>query len=141
MLAARAGLWTKDQALDALADVAAVYDKRIGREWKSLQDTTNDPIIASRRAIPWRSWQRSEDYYSEGELVWLDVDTLIRERSDGGKSLDDFASAFFGISNGKWVPELYSFDDVVGMRLGWSCFSQCPPSHETGGIDLGRFVT
>jgi predicted metalloprotease with PDZ domain len=115
VLAARAGLWTKDQALDALADVAAVYDKRIGREWKSLQDTTNDPIIASRRAIPWRSWQRSEDYYSEGELVWLDVDTLIRERSGGDKSLDDFASAFFGINNGKWVPELYTFDDVVGM--------------------------
>jgi predicted metalloprotease with PDZ domain len=114
VLAARAGLWTKDQALDALADVAAIYAKRIGREWKSLQDTTNDPIIAGRRAIPWRSWQRSEDYYSEGELVWLDVDTLIRERSGGEKSLDDFASAFFGINNGKWVPELYTFEDVVG---------------------------
>jgi len=113
VLAARAGLWTKDQALDALAEVAALYDKRIGREWKSLEDTTNDPIIAGRRAIPWRSWQRSEDYYSEGQLVWLDVDTLIRERSGGQKSLDDFASAFFGISNGKWVPELYAFDDVV----------------------------
>ena len=113
VLAARAGIWTKEQALEALADVAAVYGNRSGREWKSLQDTTNDPIIAGRRAIPWRSWQRSEDYYSEGELVWLDVDTLIRERSGGEKSLDDFASAFFGINNRKWVPEPYAFDDVV----------------------------
>jgi predicted metalloprotease with PDZ domain len=95
------------------AEVAAVYAHRIGREWKSLQDTTNDPIVAGRRAIPWRSWQRSEDYYSEGELVWLDADTLIRERSGGEKSLDDFARAFFGIDNGSWVPQTYAFDDVV----------------------------
>jgi predicted metalloprotease with PDZ domain len=113
ILAARAGLWTREQALDALANVAAVYSHRIGREWKSLQDTTNDPIAAGRRPIPWRSWQRSEDYYSEGELVWLDADTLIRERSGGKRSLDDFARAFFGIDNGKWVSETYTFDDVV----------------------------
>src|SRR5208337_2483399 len=73
VLTARAGLVTREQALDALAITAAVYQYRAGREWKSLQDTTNDPIIAARRPIPWRSWQRSEDYYSEGELVWLDV--------------------------------------------------------------------
>jgi predicted metalloprotease with PDZ domain len=113
VLAARAGLWTKEQALDALAQVAAAYSHRAGRAWKSLQDTTNDPIIAGRRPIPWRSWQRSEDYYSEGELVWLDADTLIRERSNGEKSLDDFAAAFFGIKNGEWVPETYTIDDVI----------------------------
>jgi predicted metalloprotease with PDZ domain len=113
VLTARSGLWTKEQALDILAEVAAVYAHRIGRAWKSLQDTTNDPIIAGRRPIPWRSWQRSEDYYSEGELVWLDADTLIRELSGGEKSLDDFAAAFFGIKNGEWTPETYTFEDVV----------------------------
>ncbi len=113
ILAARAGLLTKEQALDALANTAANVQLRPGREWKSLQDTTNDPIIAGRRAIPSRSWQRSEDYYLEGELVWLDVDTLIRELSDGKKSLDDFAGAFFGIKSGQWVPETYDFDAVV----------------------------
>jgi predicted metalloprotease with PDZ domain len=113
VLASRAGLWTRQQALDALADVAAIYAHRRGREWKSLQDTTNDPIIAGRRAIPWRSWQRSEDYYSEGALIWLDADTLIRERSGGEKSLDDFARAFFGINDGSWVAETYTLDNVV----------------------------
>jgi predicted metalloprotease with PDZ domain len=113
VLAARAGLLTKEQALDALAGTAANVQLRPGREWKSLQDTTNDPIIAMRRAIPSRSWQRSEDYYLEGELVWLDVDTLIRELSDGKKSLDDFARGFFGIKSGQWVPETYDFDAVV----------------------------
>ena len=81
VLAARSGLLTKQQALDAIAATAATYDHRVGREWRALQDTTNDPIIALRRAHPWRSWERSEDYYSEGMLMWLDADTLIREQS------------------------------------------------------------
>jgi predicted metalloprotease with PDZ domain len=113
VLAARAGLLTKEQALDALAATAATYEHRIGREWRPLQDTTNDPIAALRRPLAWRSWQRSEDYYSEGQLVWLDVDTLIRDQSDGERSLDDFARAFFGINDGSYVPVTFSFDDVI----------------------------
>jgi predicted metalloprotease with PDZ domain len=113
VLAARAGLLTKQQTLDALAATAAVYDHRVGREWRALQDTTNDPIAAIRRALPWPSWERSEDYYSEGQLMWLDADTLIREKSGDRRSLDDFAKAFFGISDGSFVPSTYLFEDVV----------------------------
>ena len=113
VLAERAGLLTRQQALDALAAVAALYDHRVGREWRPLQDTTNDPIIALRRPLPWRSWERSEDYYSEGLLIWLDADTLIRELSDGQRSLDDFAKAFFGVKDGSFVPLTYAFEDVV----------------------------
>jgi predicted metalloprotease with PDZ domain len=113
VLAARSGLLTKQETLDAIAWDAAVYDNRVGREWRPLEDTTNDPIIAMRRALPWRSWQRSEDYYTEGQLIWLDTDTLIREQSHGQKSLDDFARAFFGVNDGSYVPVTYTFDDVV----------------------------
>jgi predicted metalloprotease with PDZ domain len=113
VLAARAGLLTRQQVLDALASTAATYDHRVGREWRTLQDTTNDPITALRRPLPWRSWERSEDYYSEGQLVWLDVDTLIRERSSDRQSLDDFARLFFGIADGSYVPATYTFEDVV----------------------------
>jgi predicted metalloprotease with PDZ domain len=113
VLAARAGLLTKQQALDALASTAATYDSRIGRQWRALQDTTNDPVAALRRPLAWRSWERSEDYYSEGQLVWLDVDTLIRERSANRRSLDDFARAFFAVNDGSYVPVTYTFEDVV----------------------------
>jgi len=113
VLAARAGLLTKQQALDAIAGTAALYDHRVGREWRALQDTPNDPIMALRRPLPWRSWERSEDYYSEGQLMWLDVDTLIREQSEGRRSLDDFAKAFLGINDGSFVTSTYSFEDVV----------------------------
>jgi predicted metalloprotease with PDZ domain len=113
VLAARAGLLTRPQALDALASTAATYDHRSGREWRTLQDTTNDPIAAMRRPLPWRSWERSEDYYSEGALLWLDADTLIREQSHDRRSLDDFARAFFGIGDGSDVPATYTFEDVA----------------------------
>jgi predicted metalloprotease with PDZ domain len=113
VLAPRAGLWTKQQALDAIALDAATYQNRIGRQWRPLQDTTNDPITTMRRPIPWRSWQRSEDYYVEGELIWLDADTLIRQKTGGKKSMDDFAHAFFGINDGSYVTVTYTFGDVV----------------------------
>jgi predicted metalloprotease with PDZ domain len=114
VLAARSGLWSKDQALDSLAGIAAYYQAQAGRGWRNLQDTTYDEII-SPRFLPhsWASWRRGQDYYDEGLLLWLDVDTLIREQSQGQHSLDDFARGFFGIDDGGLGPKLYAFDDVV----------------------------
>ncbi len=113
VVTARAGLWTKQQALDAFAMKVAALDGQLGRTWRALQDTTNDEIINPRRPMSWPSWQRFEEYYTEGSLIWLDADTLIREKTKGAKSLDDFARAFFGIENGSYVPVVYTFDDVV----------------------------
>jgi predicted metalloprotease with PDZ domain len=127
VLAVRSGLWTLQQGLDAIAADAATYANRVGRQWRALQDTVNDPIIAERRPIPWRNWQRSEDYYGEGLLVWLDADTLIREKTDGKKSLDDVARAFFGINDGSYVTATYTFEDVVSalnsvLPYDWAAF-------------------
>jgi len=113
VLTARSGLLTRQQALDALALDAAIYEARAGRAWRPLSDTTNAPIIPDRGRDAWRSWQRSADYYVEGQLIWLDVDTLLRERTEDKHSLDDFAKAFFGMDDGSWVTKTYGFDDVV----------------------------
>jgi predicted metalloprotease with PDZ domain len=113
VLTARSGLWTQQQALDQLALTAAYYEAQAGRRWRALQDTTNDEIINPRRPMSWRNWQRFEDYYSEGQLIWLDADTLIRERSQGKRSLDDFARTFFGIDDGSFVTVTYTFEDLV----------------------------
>jgi predicted metalloprotease with PDZ domain len=113
VLAARSGLFSQQGARDALAAYAAHYDQVKGREWRAMQDTVNDPIINGRRPIGWSNWQRSEDYYTEGMLIWLDVDTRIRELSGEKRSLDDFARAFYGINNGSFVPAFYTFDDVA----------------------------
>jgi predicted metalloprotease with PDZ domain len=113
VLAARSGLLTREQSLEALAIVAAVYDNRAGRSWRPLADTTFGPILSARRPQPWTDWQRGEDYYQEGQLVWLDADQLIRERSNGARSLDDFAKAFFGGPGGRATVSTYTFEDVV----------------------------
>jgi predicted metalloprotease with PDZ domain len=118
VLAARAGFITAERARDGLALVAAAYEHREGRAWRPLADTTNQPIISARKPQAWRSWQRGEDYYSEGELIWLDVDTLLREKSKGKKSLDDFARAFFGVQDGRLEVLPYTFEDVVAALNG-----------------------
>ena len=114
VLAARSGMLSKQDTLDAIASTAATYGPGTpGRTWRPLEDTTNDPIIAQRAAQPWRSWQRSEDYYSEGQLIWIDVDRIIRQQSGGKRSIDDFARAFFGVRDRDYGELTYTFDDVV----------------------------
>jgi predicted metalloprotease with PDZ domain len=113
VLAARSGLVSAAGARDALAATAARYDSVAGRSWRAMQDTVNDPIMNARRPLGWANWQRSEDYYSEGQLIWLDVDTRIREMSGDKRSLNDFAHAFYSINNGSRLPAFYTFEDVV----------------------------
>lgn len=114
ILGARSGMLSKEDTLGALASTAATYGYATpGRAWRPLVDTTNDPIVANRAPQAWRSWQRSEDYYSEGLLIWTDVDRIIRMESHGKKSIDDFARAFFGMRNRDYGELTYTFDDVV----------------------------
>jgi len=113
VLSARAGLYTRQQFLEKLAVLAARMDQQSGRSWRSLQDTTTGEILDQRGARTYAGWQRGLDYYTEGALIWLDADTLIRDKSKGTKSLDDFARAFFGVKDGQITPETYRFEDVV----------------------------
>jgi len=115
VLTARSGLRTEEQTRDEFAAIAASFEISPGRTWRSLDDTTNHPIIFFHGAMPqnWASWQRSYDYYPESDLIWLEADVLIREKSNGQKSLDDFARAFYGIDNGSFVTVTYTLDDLV----------------------------
>ncbi len=129
VLAARSGMRPQEASRDALALVAATYaDNRPGLSWRNVQDTTNDPIIASRAPRAYRNYQMSEDYYSAGQMMWLEADALIRNQTGGRKSLDDFARAFFGVNDGEWkVQDTYTFDDVVATLEGvmphdWATF-------------------
>lgn len=118
VLAARSGLLSKADTLDAFANIAFSSESSRGRTWRPLEDTTNDPIMSNRGPQPWVSRQRFEDYYNEGLLVWLDVDSLIRHLSGDTKSLDDFARAFFGTNDRDWGESTYTFDDVVKALAG-----------------------
>lgn len=127
VIAARSGLMTQDQSKDVWAMVAASYDRgRPGLAWRNVQDTTNDPTIAQRRPLSYRNYQMSEDYYSAGQMIWLDVDTRIRELTKNRKSLDDFAKAFYGIDDGSYKVAPYTFDDVVKTLNGVVAYDWAP---------------
>jgi predicted metalloprotease with PDZ domain len=118
VLAARSGLMPAEDVRQELARTAAFYDTLPGRSWRPLIDTTNDPIVQGRRPQPWGSYMRSEDYYSEGMLIWLEVDAKLRQLSGGRRSMNDFARAFFGINPGDQGVATYTFDDVVATLNG-----------------------
>ncbi|WP_235913482.1 M61 family metallopeptidase [Croceibacterium salegens] len=113
VLAARSGVQPKDVVLGMFASAAGYYSNLAGRKWRSVEDTTFDPIVDARKPQPYASLSLNEEYYSEGALVWLEADQVIREGTGGRKGLDDFARAFFGVNDGDWGTLTYTFDDVV----------------------------
>jgi predicted metalloprotease with PDZ domain len=113
ILAARTGLRSAEQFHEDLAYTAAMLDHRAGRTWRPLQDTATSVQSVFSAPQEWTNWRRTADYYPEGDLIWLEVDTLLRQKSKGQKSLNDFCRVFHGGESGppKVVP--YNFDDVV----------------------------
>ena len=127
VLTARSGMRTPEEARDEIAGVVAGFEISPGRKWRPLVDTTDQPTMSRRTPVAYVSWQRPEDYYTEGQLIWLDADTKIRELSDGKKSLDDFAKLFFGVDNGSYITRTYTFDDLVAalntvQPFDWASF-------------------
>jgi predicted metalloprotease with PDZ domain len=128
VLAARCGIWTPEQYKQRLSTIAATYDNRPGRTWRDIQDTATAAQTLYESGGGWDNWRLSVDYYDEGELIWLDVDTTIRKMTDGKKSLNDFVAKFHGLGGDtppKVVP--YTFDDVVAGLNGvvpndWATF-------------------
>ncbi|MFM9851352.1 MAG: M61 family metallopeptidase [Sphingomonadaceae bacterium] len=141
VLGARSGLFSKQDTLDAYASIAANLDVRRARDWRSLDDTTNDPVISARRPKGWTTYQRSEDYYNEGLLIWLEADAIIRKQTNGTKGMDDFARAFFGTKDGDYSAKPYDFTEVVATLNGvtpydWNSFLTKRLTEKAGGAPL-----
>lgn len=112
VLTARAGLYTPEQYRDAVAWTAALVQRRPGRSWRPLQDTADAAQLLYFAPKSWANWRRGTDLYPEGALLWLEIDTRIRELSANKRSLDDFVRAFHGLDDKRTVVT-YGFDDVV----------------------------
>ena len=114
LLAERSGLLNAEQYRESLAATGAMLDHRTGRTWRPLEDTARSVQTLRILLTPeWQNWRRSLDYYPEGELIWLEVDSIIRQQTRGQRSLNDFCYRFHGGESGppKVVP--YTFEDVV----------------------------
>lgn len=113
VLSARSGIRTPEQFREVLAGLAAELDHRPGRVWRNLQDTADGVPAMQGAPHQWESWRRPVDYYDEDVLNWLWVDTIIREQTQGKKSMDDFCHLFHGGQSGPPQVKTYSFDEVV----------------------------
>jgi predicted metalloprotease with PDZ domain len=149
ILSARSGLWTPEQLREDLANVAATLDHRPGREWHSLQDTADAAQLLYFAEPQWANWRRSTDFYDEGTLIWLDVDTTIRKLTNDKKSLNDFCRAFHGGPGGEPALKTYTFDDIVAALnqiapYDWAKFLRdrldyVGPHAPLGGIENGGY--
>ena len=113
ILTVRSGLWTNDQFMQETAEVGATLNHTPGRTWRPLQDTADAAQILYGSAQEFENWRRSVDYYPEGFLIWLDVDTTIRQMTHGQKTLNDFCRLFHGGQNTPPTVIKYKFEDVV----------------------------
>jgi predicted metalloprotease with PDZ domain len=113
VLSGRSGLRTQPELRDSWAVIAADLEHVPGRTWRNLQDTADG--VASMQGAPraWGSWRRDLDYYDEDVLNWLWVDTIIRQQTNGQKSMDDFCHLFHGGQSGSPEVKTYTFEDVV----------------------------
>jgi predicted metalloprotease with PDZ domain len=150
VLAARSGLKSQAQYRDMLAMSAANLDYKPGRDWRPTVDTAVAASILRGGNPAWSNWRRGQDYYQEGELVWLDADTLIRSKTNNKKSLDDFQRIFLA-KGGNTGPLIvtYTFDELVQdmnqvMPYDWATFfhdrvDKVQPRADLAGIEQGGY--
>ena len=150
VLAARAGLKSQEQYRDLLALSAATLDYKSGRSWRSTEDTAIAGSLIRGGNQQWVNWRRGQDYYQEGELVWLDTDTKIRQLTDNKKSLNDFVKIFLG-KGGNTGPLIvgYEFPELVKdlnevVKFDWDAFLRerimgINPRADLDGIEHGGY--
>jgi predicted metalloprotease with PDZ domain len=150
VLAARSGLKSQQQYREMLAISAANLDYKSGRQWRSTEDTAIASSILRGGTPNWSNWKRGQDYYQEGELLWLDADTLIRKLTDNKKSLNDFEAIFLakGGNTGPLIvpyerPELIADLNQV-VAYDWATFlheriDNINPHADLAGIERGGY--
>jgi predicted metalloprotease with PDZ domain len=147
LLAARSGIWTPEQFREYLANTAAELGPgRPGRTWRPLQDTA-DAVPGMFRGFSLMNWRRGVDYYPEGDLLWLEVATIIHDQSHGKKSFEDFCHSFYGGPNDGPQLKPYTFDELVAalnhvQPYDWAGFfherlGSTSAEAPVGGIEAG----
>ncbi|HEV3036777.1 MAG TPA: M61 family peptidase [Candidatus Angelobacter sp.] len=147
ILSARTGLRSPQEWRENAAYTGAMLDHRAGRTWRPLQDAATSVQILFTAPPEWVNWRRSADYYPEGFLIWLEVDTLIRQQTHGQKSLNDFCRLFFGGQSGPPAVVPYKFEDVAAALnqvapYNWAehlrqRLDSKPPHAPLGGFEHG----
>ncbi|HKU67423.1 MAG TPA: hypothetical protein VJP85_06595 [Candidatus Baltobacteraceae bacterium] len=146
MLSFRSGIRDPKTYPEYLASIWARMDSEPGRNTEPLIDTTTAAPYLYEAHGEYSSLRRtSGDFYTEGELIWLAADTIIREKSGGTKSLDTFLHAFTEPAVTGPITKTYTREDVEKtlesvVPYDWHAFFQRyvyevslhPPSDDLG---------
>jgi predicted metalloprotease with PDZ domain len=150
VLAARSGLKSQAEYRDLLAMSAANLEYKPGRQWRPTEDTAIAASVLRGGNPAWSNWRRGQDYYQEGELFWLDTDTLIRKQTNNKKSLTDFLHIFLakGGNTGPLIV-LYNRDELVSdlnqvVPYDWAKFiseriDDINPHADLAGLERGGY--
>ena len=113
VLMVRSGLVDPKEYREMLAATISTLSHREGRRWRPLEDTAVASHLLRGSSPNWNDLRREQDYYFEGALIWLEADAILRDRSQGRISLDDFCRKFLGAnpSHARLVP--YELPEVV----------------------------
>ncbi len=113
LVEARCGLMTADQFKHRLLVELQNAVHQQGRQWRTLADTGAAAHILRDGSNSWPGLRRSQDFYMEGMLFWLEADAILRTNSNGKKSLDDFCHEFFSATRDTTLPNPYTRDDLI----------------------------
>ena len=151
VLATRARLNSLEDQLDNMAAIAAAMEYERGRDWRPLQDTADEAPLAYFAPLEYYQLRRKAfDFYTEGNLLWLEVDVTIRKLTNGTRSIDDFCKLW--AAGGSTTPSVkpYAAADVYALLnqvvpYDWPSFfeqrvTQIRPHAPLGGITNGGYT-
>lgn len=151
VLATRARLNSFEDQLGNIATVAAAMEYERGRDWRPLQDTADEaPLAYFAPPEHYQIRRKAYDFYTEGDLLWLEVDVMIRKLTNGARSIDDFCKLW--TAGGSTTPSVkpYVAGDVYALLnqvapYDWAAFfeqrvAQIRPRAPLGGITNGGYT-
>jgi predicted metalloprotease with PDZ domain len=151
-LATRARINSFQDELDRLALTAAEMDAESGRDWRPIRDTADGaPFLYVAPDAFYEQRRSAGDFYSEGDLIWLDADVTIRRLTHDAKSLDDFCKLWGNGNDTTSVPRVNPYDEAEVIKLmnavvayDWAGFFKAriatvQPRAPLGGITSGGY--
>ncbi len=132
VLMVRCGFYPFEAEREHLRQSLVSLDSREARTWQSLRDAALAfGLIATKG--DGKHLRLSNDVYYESMLHWLEADTLIRQKSGGKLSLDDFCRRFFGGVNRGPDVRPYTEAELTATLIATL------PGHDWGGWLRTRF--
>lgn len=145
VLTVRAGLLSTKDHLEQTAGKFDWLRQQVGRRWRSVEDTAVATWQLRAHSEQWAQLRRSQDYYDEGLTTWLEADAIIRDKSGGKRSLDDFCKAFFATKGDAPVAG-YELDEITGILKNlvdydWPAFFRDRVQQPRESLDLAFLET